>query len=181
MDCSLPVPSVHGISQARILEWIAISFSRGSSWPRDQIRIQHWQVDSLPLSHHERTGSCSNSQIGFLNITLTFNSIQNLDYFQKSNKKPRTLFKFIASCFALFSFVSYLLRSSGLSPALSNILGQKHYSGYFAGCLQEKWKVMPASHGHREGAGKGRKAQWYILIKLGLILTPIIIFSFFFP
>ena len=29
MDCSLPGSSVHGISQARILEWIAISFSRG--------------------------------------------------------------------------------------------------------------------------------------------------------
>ena len=35
MDCSPPGPSVHGISQARILEWVAISFSRGSSWPRD--------------------------------------------------------------------------------------------------------------------------------------------------
>ena len=31
MDCSLPDSSVHGISQARILEWIAILFSRGSS------------------------------------------------------------------------------------------------------------------------------------------------------
>ena len=35
MDYSLPGPSVHGISQARMLEWVAISFSRGSSWPRD--------------------------------------------------------------------------------------------------------------------------------------------------
>ena len=32
MDCSLPGSSVHGISQARVLEWVAISFSRGSSW-----------------------------------------------------------------------------------------------------------------------------------------------------
>ena len=36
MDCSLPGSSVHGILQARILEWVAISSSRGSSWPRDQ-------------------------------------------------------------------------------------------------------------------------------------------------
>ena len=35
MDCSPPVSSVLGILQARILEWVAISFSRGSSWPRD--------------------------------------------------------------------------------------------------------------------------------------------------
>ena len=36
MDCSPPGFSIHGIFQARILEWVAISFSRGSSWPRDQ-------------------------------------------------------------------------------------------------------------------------------------------------
>ena len=35
-DCSPPSSSVHGILQARILEWVAISFSRGSSSPRDQ-------------------------------------------------------------------------------------------------------------------------------------------------
>ena len=35
MDCSLPGSSVHGIFQARILEWVAISFSRGSSQTRD--------------------------------------------------------------------------------------------------------------------------------------------------
>ena len=35
MDCSPPGSSVHGILQARILEWVAISFSRGSSQPRD--------------------------------------------------------------------------------------------------------------------------------------------------
>ena len=35
MDCSLPGSSVHGIFQARILDWVAISFSRGSSQPRD--------------------------------------------------------------------------------------------------------------------------------------------------
>ena len=35
MDCSPPVSSVHGISQARILEWDAISSSRGSFQPRD--------------------------------------------------------------------------------------------------------------------------------------------------
>ena len=34
MDCSPPSSSVHGILQARLLEWVAIAFSRGSSWPR---------------------------------------------------------------------------------------------------------------------------------------------------
>ena len=39
MDCNLPDSSVHGIFQARVLEWIAISFSRGSSQPRDRTRV----------------------------------------------------------------------------------------------------------------------------------------------
>ena len=39
VDCSLPGFSVHGISQTRILEWVAISFSRESSWPRSQTHI----------------------------------------------------------------------------------------------------------------------------------------------
>ena len=36
MDCSLPGASIHGIFQARVLEWVAMSFSRGSFQPRDQ-------------------------------------------------------------------------------------------------------------------------------------------------
>ena len=39
MDYSLPGSSVHEILQARILEWVAISFSRGSSQPRDWTQI----------------------------------------------------------------------------------------------------------------------------------------------
>ena len=39
MDCSLPGSSVHGIFQARELEWVAISFSRGSSWLRYRTQV----------------------------------------------------------------------------------------------------------------------------------------------
>ena len=40
MDCSLPGSPVHGIFQA-VLEWVAISFSRGSSQPRDGTLVSH--------------------------------------------------------------------------------------------------------------------------------------------
>ena len=40
--------TVHGIVQARILEWVAFPFSRGSSQPRDQARSPALQADSLP-------------------------------------------------------------------------------------------------------------------------------------
>ena len=39
MDCSLPGSAMHGIFQARILEWVTVSFSRGSSQPRDWTHI----------------------------------------------------------------------------------------------------------------------------------------------
>ena len=41
MDCNLPHFSVHGIFQARVLEWVAISFPRGSSQPRDGTWVSH--------------------------------------------------------------------------------------------------------------------------------------------
>ena len=55
MNCSPPGSSVPWILQARILEQAAISFSRGTSWRRDQTWVSdgllYWQVDSLPLCH----------------------------------------------------------------------------------------------------------------------------------
>ena len=57
MDCSRPGSSVHGIFQAIVLEWIAISFSRGSSQPRDWTQVSHtvdrrftiWATREVPL------------------------------------------------------------------------------------------------------------------------------------
>ena len=52
MDCSLPSSSVHGIFQARVLEWIAISFSSGSSRPRDRTPgLPHCRQTLYRLSH----------------------------------------------------------------------------------------------------------------------------------
>ena len=48
MDCSPPGSSVREISQARVLKWVAISFSRGSSWPSDQTSVSYL-VGSLYL------------------------------------------------------------------------------------------------------------------------------------
>ena len=47
-DCSPPGSSVHGIRQVRILEWVAIPFSRGSSWPREWTWVSALQADSSP-------------------------------------------------------------------------------------------------------------------------------------
>ena len=59
-DCSLPSSFVHGILQARKLEWVAISFSRGSSLPRDQTLVSciagrvftNWSTREALLINH---------------------------------------------------------------------------------------------------------------------------------
>ena len=53
MYCSPPGFSVHGTLQARILEWIAILFSRGTSQPWDQLWSPASQADSLPFELEE--------------------------------------------------------------------------------------------------------------------------------
>ena len=68
MDCSSPGSSVHGICQARILEWVAISFSRGSSRARNRILVTcvdrwilyHWATrEALTLYHIQQVNSKS--------------------------------------------------------------------------------------------------------------------------
>ena len=59
MDCSLPGSSVRGIFHARILEWVAISFSRVSSWLRDGTQVScigrrilyHWATQGSPQAY----------------------------------------------------------------------------------------------------------------------------------
>ena len=55
MDCSPPGSSVHGTSQARILEWVAISFSRGFSQHRDPTGSPALQADSLASDPTEKS------------------------------------------------------------------------------------------------------------------------------
>ena len=52
MDCSLPGASVHGIFQARILEWVAISYPRGSSWSRDWTQVSYISCIARQILYH---------------------------------------------------------------------------------------------------------------------------------
>ena len=69
MDCSLPDSSVHGISQASVLEWVAIPFSRGSSPPRTWTHV-----------------SCIGTQFLYYWATreahISFSSVQSLSHVQ---------------------------------------------------------------------------------------------------
>ena len=60
-----PGSSVHGILQARILEWVVIPFSRGSSQPREQTQVSALQADSLLAEPSEKP---KNTGIGSISL-----------------------------------------------------------------------------------------------------------------
>ena len=67
MNYGLPDSTVHGISQARILDWVAVPFSRGSSQPRDWTEPESatLQADSLPA---EPQGKPKSIEVGSLSL-----------------------------------------------------------------------------------------------------------------
>ena len=69
IDCGPPGSSVHGISQVRILAWGARSFSRGSSWPRNQTHVSY--IDRWIL-YHEPTEEAYMVGCRVLNFLLLY-------------------------------------------------------------------------------------------------------------
>ena len=72
MDCSLPGSSVHGTLQARILEWVSMPFSRGSSWPRDPKQWKSdWQAHFQFCYHRDHSHSaCDHKDLNTIQILL---------------------------------------------------------------------------------------------------------------
>ena len=69
MDCSSPGSSVHGISQARLLEWVVISFSMESSQPRDQTYVS--STSSILYHWATREASCTTIALSYFANTVT--------------------------------------------------------------------------------------------------------------
>ena len=89
MDCCPPGFSVHLILQARILEWIAIPFSRRSSRPRDRTLVSCITADSLPF---ELQGSPWGRGRGFFQILkLSSNYTSNCLLSQQTVKKLKKI------------------------------------------------------------------------------------------
>ena len=105
MDCSPPGSSVHGVSQARILEWAVISFSRGSFWPKDWTMA----LASLPQSHQ---GSLTCHVVRQKKNKKTKTKIKTSNPLQQKTTKKRSP--------ALFNF--HLLPPRFLTPLQLSIL-----------------------------------------------------------
>ena len=73
MHCSPPGSSVHGILQTRIMECVAISFSRGSSWPRDQTQVSWIAGRFFTIWATGQMSTCNNVQ--YLLSFIQFSSV----------------------------------------------------------------------------------------------------------
>ena len=88
MDCSLPSSSVHGIPQARILDWVAMPSSRGYSQPRDWIWVSFIHCGQIPraiwesnLTENFKISSGSSSMSVFLKNGINLGKILDTGFF----------------------------------------------------------------------------------------------------
>ena len=97
MDCSPPGSSVHGILQARILEWVAISSSKGSSWSRDWTRVSCASCIGRQVLYHWATREAQVSIFDHLKSYFPLKVILslNFDILNSNDKKISSIQIFI--------------------------------------------------------------------------------------
>ena len=123
MDCSLSGSSVHGILQARILEWVAISFSRGSSRPRNWTWVSciagrwftNWARREAPYMYYIHITVCMYIFI-FPHSSLLFCSFFSffLSSFPPTSFPPPSSFNSIMLLFNVCCSLPYLLSKVGI-------------------------------------------------------------------
>ena len=92
MDCSPPGSSIHGIFQLRVLEWVSISFSRGSSWLRDRTWVSCIAGRRFyRLSHHGNSFIKKNEILPFVAIWVELEMIILSEGSQKEQDKYHTI------------------------------------------------------------------------------------------
>ena len=154
MDCSPPDSSVHGIFQARILEWLAISFSKWSSWFRDRTHVSHIADGLLHCIHIPYRMSHQGSQC------LNFECISQLCHFM-----------------SVWSWVIYptLMSISLLICTVRPLM-------YCGGCLP-MWAILNPASQTSNSFGGDRKCS-IMLVKDGVCLALLMLNRqehFFFP
>ena len=92
MNCSPPGSSVHGILQARILEWVATPSSRGSFPPRDRIRVYVSCICRRVFYHQRHLGSTILKQLNAYTHTPT-HGLRLIQLYIYSDKKHMLYFK----------------------------------------------------------------------------------------
>ena len=93
MDCSLPGFSVHGIFQARVPEWVAFSFSRGSSWPRDQTQVFCIEGRSFTLWATREAQKCRTNYYLFPSLYFLFFCLHHFSFYSERGRRWSAAFR----------------------------------------------------------------------------------------
>ena len=145
MDCGPPGSSVHGIFQARILEWIAILFSRGSSWPRDQTWVSCIAGRFFTI--------WATGEVRFLNFQSSFAPYKRpLQFLRSFIRKLAWNHAFLHSkCLVNKTFqkpvtlAPSLLPINNLGPLLPHVTAGKTSQGGRRSCKKMGWHQTDAS------------------------------------
>ena len=127
MDCSLPGSSVHEIFQARILEWVAISFSMDLPDPGNKPWSPSLQADSLPtkLTHkHIYTYHTDTSPTHTHEVILSVLSLYHWNFWRKFNFHSTTYINYHQTysvyspieIYLIFYMITFMLHINKLSP-----------------------------------------------------------------
>ena len=118
MDCSLPGSSVHGILQARVLEWVAISFSWWSSWSKDQTLVSHIAGRRFNLwATREALNQLKKQGVKVGNLCMAWRRCDTAHLGKASLQVRRTELRFMACPHRRF----LLKNLPALSPGKSNL------------------------------------------------------------
>ena len=111
MDCSLSGSSIHGIFQARVLEWIAISFSRGSSRPRNWTRV------SSIAGRRFMVGAIREALCLFFKEPQDWFPTEAVPVYVPTNRARGFFFKHLFQCRRFSFFLNQTLRSRPFFPS----------------------------------------------------------------
>ena len=115
MDYSPPGSSVHGILQARILESVAMPFSRGSSWPRDWTRV------SCTTGRFFTVWATTEAQLSVYTCLLFFKFFSHLCYYRALSRVPCALQEVLVGYLSLHIIFKTMLTPAWLPPKRSSL------------------------------------------------------------
>ena len=129
MDCNPPGSSVPGVIQAKILEWVAIPFSRGSSQPRDLSQVSCTVSDSIlptgkPCSNNYCTLKKKKSPIFFWgSVFFSQHKVSELHQAKSFHLESRPLLqRRLWACFTMATLSARFIRGSFQDPHQKNLL-----------------------------------------------------------